>query len=552
MQLYNKNKQLLFDVNVAKCFASGGEGSICEHPSDKTKVVKVYHKPRGLKLEQSLLELNKLSNEFVKPDEIYYTHQGEIAGFSMRYVDMQKYVVLKKIFNTTFCLQNGFDKKIKYKIYQNLTTAVKNAHSLGIVIGDLNPYNILVNSTGEIVMLDVDSFGTKSNPHNGVLLEDIRDWVQHPKVDNTTDYFAFDVLTFWMFTFLHPFRGDYAQHKTLEERVCKKSSVLSNLPITIPKCYQPFTNQTIVDQFKQVFHDGVRFIVDLSGQPQILQSQAISQPAIIQSSDLYIRQIDSNIADVTISDNFIAYLKDGVWSVLSVRDFGVYNKLYTIADAQKVFVGNSNVIYQKLDYFWKESSKIKNISNTHGLTYLSDNNSVVLLSSVLNKYEILSIDDVLNDNILSNQSDIFVKSLQFGDGGIWQNIGDKKWLLDFNKNNFNIIKTLFNIKNVYKRRGYALIEHLENNKTRYTLCKIDGLNLKIGCDIPEWRYFDVKQGFVFVPEDGKINLINPINNWQIVSTIECSVCTFDSRIYHTNSGMVIQTGDSLFLINKKQ
>jgi len=69
--------------------------------------------------------------------------------------------------------------------------------------------------------------------------------------------------------------------------------------------------------------------------------------------------------------------------------------------------------------------------------------------------------------------------------------------------------------------------------------------------LPEWRYFDVKQGFVFIPEDGKINLINPTNNWKIVSTIECSICAFDSRIYHTNAGMVIQSGNSIYLINKK-
>lgn len=551
MQLYNKANQLLFDINVAKCFASGGEGSICEHPKDKTKVVKVYHKSRNLKLEQSLLELNKLGTEFVKPEEIYYTAHGEIAGFSMKYVDMTKYVVLKKIFNNTFCIQNGFDKKIKYKIYQNLTAAIKHTHSLGIVIGDLNPYNILVNNTGEIVLLDVDSFGTKTNPHNGVLLEDIRDWDNHPNVSEKTDYFAFDVLTFWMFTFLHPFRGDYPAHKTIEERVCKKSSVLSNLPITIPKCYQPFTNHIIVDQFKQVFQDGLRFIVDLSGQPQILQISEISQPAIVQSNELFIRQLDTGIAKLSISDNFIAYLKDGLWNILSVRDFGVYNKLYTISDAENVFVGLKNVVYQKLNYLWCESRQLKNISNTHGLNCVADNNSIFMTSNMLDKYEALSVDDILNDSILSTQSNIFVKSLQFGEGGIWQNIGDKKWLLDLTKNQFNIIKTTFNIKNIYKRRGYVLIEHLDSNKTRYTMCRINGLNLEIGCDLPEWRYFDVKQGFVFIPEDGKINLINPTNNWKIVSTIECSICAFDSRIYHTNAGMVIQSGNSIYLINKK-
>lgn len=48
MQLYDKNKKPLFGLNVAKAFASGGEGSVCEHPQSKAKVVKAYHKSRDL------------------------------------------------------------------------------------------------------------------------------------------------------------------------------------------------------------------------------------------------------------------------------------------------------------------------------------------------------------------------------------------------------------------------------------------------------------------------------------------------------------------------
>lgn len=354
-----------------------------------------------------------------------------------------------------------------------------------------------------------------------------------------------------MFTFLHPFRGDYPQHKTLEERVCKKSSVLSNLPITIPKCYQPFQNKGIAEQFFEVFQNGKRFLVDLSGQPQINQVHTISQPDVIDSNSLYIRKIVDGISKVKISNNFLVYLKNNVWNVFSVKDFGIFNQLYTISDAENVFVGNENVVYLKTHYLFNKGNQLKNVSNTHGLNIFSDNLSIFSTSDQMNRYEVYSVDDILNDSILSHQSDIFVKSLQYGDGAFWQQIGDNKWLIDCNKNQFNLIKTKFNIKNAYKRNGYVLIEHVVNNKTRYSICKINGLNLEIGCDIPEWRYFDVKQGFIFVPEDGKINLINPINNWQIVSTIECSISSFDSKIFHTNAGMIVQNGDSIYLINKK-
>lgn len=522
--------------------------------ANKGQVIKIYHKQRNFQLERSLQELGKLPDNFVKPLDIYYSKDGNsIVGFSMKYIDLNQYVILKKIFNNTFCLQNGYDRKVKYKIYQNIKHAVEQAHKLEVFIGDLNPYNILVNQHGDCIFLDVDSFGTKSKPHNGVLLEDIRDWVQHPKVDQSTDKYAFDVLTFWMFTMVHPFRGDYPQHKTLEERVVGKSSLLSNFKITIPKCYQPFTNQSIIDQFKQIFHDGKRFLIDLSGQPQVLQLDTINNPVIVNSNDLYIRLIESNIVKVSVSDNFIAILKtDNIWYVYNVSNQGVYNQLYTISNAE-VYSGNKNVVYYKDGSIQKEGTTLisSNYLYRPTITQQGSTLSIITDSSIIGEFMLVDIDNIMNTTILSNLVPTYTKSLSFGDSGVWQTIGDKKWLLDFNGERFNLIKTPFNIKNIYKRKKYILIEHIENNKIRYTLCKINGLNLEVGCDLKEWRYFDVKQDYIFIPEDGKIEMINPINNWKIVSEIECSVCKFDSRIYHTNAGMIIQTNDQIYLVNKK-
>ena len=48
-----------------------------------------------------------------------------------------------------------------------------------------------------------------------------------------------------------------------------------------------------------------------------------------------------------------------------------------------------------------------------------------------------------------------------------------------------------------------------------------------------------------------MEMINPANQWKIVSEIECSVCRFDSSVYHTGAGMLVQTNDKVYLINKK-
>ena len=550
MQLYDKNRKLTFQVNVAKAMASGGEGSICEHPVNKSLVVKVYHQDRDLKLEQALLELSVLGPEFVKPEDICYTLNGRIAGFTMRFVDLNKYVILKKLFNKNTAAQLGFDKKVKYRIYQNLKAAVESAHSKGIYIGDLNPYNIMVNTQGEVVMLDVDSFGTKSKPHNGVLLEDIRDWLYHPKVSDETDKFAFDVLTYWMFTNVHPFRGDYPKHITLEQRVVGKSSLVSGLPINTPKGYEPFTNQVIISQFKEVFQDGKRFMVDLSGQPQILVTPVVNIDTVASNS-LNIRKITSDVVWVSASKDFLAVQKtSGVWQVYSTGFQGVYTFLHDINTATHVFCGDRGVAWLENNYLCTTEGRLLDLPNLWGHT-ISDGSGTVFALSDDDRYLCVDLNKVMNNRALSTQDVIYSKSVVKGTQGVYQRIGDNKWLLDFKGHQFNLVKTGLNIKDVFKRGDIVLIEHVDNNKTRYTFCKINGLKLEVCADIPEFRWFDVKQGFVFVPEDQKINLINPANNWQTVSEIECPVSTIDSGIFHTNAGMVIHTGSDVFLVNKK-
>ena len=48
---------------------------------------------------------------------------------------------------------------------KNLTKELQALHSLGIVIGDLNQYNLFFSKKAEILFVDVDSYQTKDNNH---------------------------------------------------------------------------------------------------------------------------------------------------------------------------------------------------------------------------------------------------------------------------------------------------------------------------------------------------------------------------------------------------
>lgn len=530
------------NIDTSKSIASGGEGTIYEHHSD---VIKIYHTPRPKRFASTLVELSNLPRQFVKPDTVYYDSSNQVVGFSMRYIDMSSHWILKHLFTNSFCVQNGIDRAFKYKVYMNILDAVKSAHSCSAIIGDLNPYNILVSKTGDVVMIDVDSYGTPSKPHNGVLLEDIRDWVQHPNINKTTDMYAFDVLMFWMFTFLHPFRGDYPQHKNMEQRVIGKSSVLSKLPITIPKCYQPFSNARIIDQFREVFQDGKRFFVDMTGQP--IMATTVSTPATLVSNDLVIQLISDGVRSVSVSDRMLAYMTDSTSTILNMSSYGSFGRI-DIVDGI-AFVGNSNYVVMKGDAFWHNGVQLTNLRLPQMSRWHSENGVIFIVDD---NYQITaSIDHIMSNQILIGRNPIYGKSLVFG-SSVFQHIGNDKWLLQFNGHAFSLVKTGYNAKNVYLRHGFVLVEHVDRNKTRYTLCKVNNLKIEEGCDLTDFRYFDTKDGFVFVPSDGKIDLINPTNNWKIVGTIDCPVCTSQSRIFHTQAGMVIHTDDRLYLVNKKR
>jgi hypothetical protein len=270
---------------------------------------------------------------------------------------------------------------------------------------------------------------------------------------------------------------------------------------------------------------------------------------VVGTADLAIRSIEKNIEEVRCTSNLLAYRKNGTWTILNVANYGAYSKVATVDGG--VYLGNKNFIYLQSGKMWHNGIELKNVQIPLGASIFSDNGSV-FVCDVHDNYQLtLSIDSIMSGQILMDRKPIYGKSLTFGDSVI-QNIGTDKWLLSFNGNMFNLIKSGLHLKNAYVRNGYGLFEHIRNNKVGYTLGKLNGLKIEFGSDLSDFRYFDVKGGFLFIPADGKIDMINPVNNWKIVSSIDCHVCTEQSKIFHVGAGMVVQSGDELWLVNRKQ
>lgn len=542
-------------LNPTKKFASGGEGSIFMHPKNKQKCLKIYHTPKPHNAVDSYKQLGALnSTYFIKPEKMLFTPKGELAGFEMQYIDVNQFFILKKLMTKSFCDQNNFDRTFKFTVYRNLKKAIEDAHSKNIVIGDLNPYNILFDKLGNIYFVDVDSFATKHKPHSGVLLEDIRDWILHPHINHQTDAFAFDVLVYWMFTYLHPYRGTTKMYKNLEERVIKDASVLHphKIPDLItPPVYEKFTNTDIVHQFEEIFQNRKRFLVDLSNATVIPQNVPAFQPINLNSSDLFIRLISDDVvwADATLGLLAIK-LKSGAYKVYNVNNYGVCSELDSFT-ADDVYLGNTNFLKKRQNILYFGNSPLTNVNLPSNAFSIGTNNTLFVLDQESNYAWKFAIDNIINNNIQADKMEMYAPSVQIVDGGILCFIGDSYWLFLPNKTLHNTIKTQLKIKNAYYKNGFYCLETVDKGKVTYGIYKINNNTLDFIYGLNEFSYFDVKGDYLFIPQSQKIDLVF-IPRKELVMTIDCPVCKSDSKLFQTNSGMIVMDNNKIYFINKKK
>lgn len=140
--------------------AKGGEAEIYEIEGCGNAVAKIYDSPlRTSHREQKLMTMLKtpldaqLDSLLAWPKDMLYDNKGRFAGFVMRRITGG--ILLEKIYS-----DEGLDLLRRVVIAKNLCVALYNIHrKAGIVVGDLNPKNVLVmEGTGLVRIIDTDSF----------------------------------------------------------------------------------------------------------------------------------------------------------------------------------------------------------------------------------------------------------------------------------------------------------------------------------------------------------------------------------------------------------
>lgn len=247
-------------LSPADHIATGGEGSVYRKGD---LVVKLYSDPLKMRrdgMEGKIRALVALSHPYmVAPQGLACEGTGSPAGYYMPYAPGEP---LARVFTNDFRNRTGFGDRDAITLAARMLEVVDFAHSRQAIMADANELNWLMASSRsgpEPRVLDVDSWAIDRWPATAIM-PSIRDW-RSPGFGRESDYFAWGVVTFQLFTGIHPYKGTLAGYKPsdLERRMRDQKSVFAS-GIRLNRAVRPFSciPRDLLDWYEAAFQRGIR------------------------------------------------------------------------------------------------------------------------------------------------------------------------------------------------------------------------------------------------------------------------------------------------------
>lgn len=540
----------------------GGEGKIMKIKHYPNKVAKIYHDGHKALSERELKHLQVLDNKmFVVPETILYQKDNkQVVGFIMEFI-RGDYVPLSQFFSKSYCALHNIENQQKTAIVKKLIDAVKHAHSKQIVIGDLNPYNVLADPKNlSVRFIDTDSYQTPIKQHSGLLLEDIRDYFHGGVVTPESDYFALSVLVFSLLTHVHPFKGIHKKYKKLADRMIQKIPVFASDPdLIVPKVFRSVNDSNLMHQFENLYINGNRFLLSVQSSIGQVVQQAVVLP-LVQKGDLVSLDVLPNekVLSFQFSENQgIVKTKSAIYLYKANQkgSLSLVTKLANEFDA--VFVTNLFFFLRKgVDLFWFNKNIMRKIGN---VAFKSDDKIVqyddILLAVDAENMTLIWLNDLVNQNLRTQKipafGDAFHATEQFVQlsGGTYR--------MFYNRSSkIATVKVEVYPKKISQQGNAGIITYIENDKLKTRFFKMDNLNVKISADAPETltnfalQPIDKNEGFLYVPQDDLLEIYRT-QDFAKVAEIQSGLLSSDTQLAYTKAGIVALENNKLWLLNKK-
>lgn len=300
------------NLSKSSFISQGGEGAVYVLGD---LAYKIYHNPDNLIPLAKIDELSQIKDDaIIKPIEVIM-HKDQPVGYTMKYIPDAH--PLCKVFTKAFKQRNGLGNSEITKLVEGMRDSVYSVHKHNILIVDCNELNFLISEDFKTVyFIDTDSYQTPSFSATAIM-DSIRD--RHTSSFNEgSDWFSWGVITFQMFTGIHPYKGRHPDAKSLEERMQKNISVF-NKKVTVPKTTLSFTSipYTFRVWYESLFEKGVRCAPPGPGDPVVaIDTQPQKGPIIQSTENLQVvleRSLQSNIAKIEYSGaNSIIWTSDEI------------------------------------------------------------------------------------------------------------------------------------------------------------------------------------------------------------------------------------------------
>ena len=253
--------------------ASGGEADIYVNGG---KVFKIYKDPHKTLPEKKIQELSLIYNPqvIVPQDLIYDISTGDPLGYTANYIDNVE--PLLKLFTKTFKQDNNVSPQMIAALVKQLQLITNDIHTAHCLVVDFNELNVLVNIASILTpyFIDVDSYATP-NFKATAIMDSVRDrrvssYDNNGKLiyrpDDLSDWFSWAILSFWLYTNIHPFRGSHPKYKP-KDKVKQFDDGISifHKDVKVPPCANNFNviPPRHLGWFKDVFLNNNRSIPPL-------------------------------------------------------------------------------------------------------------------------------------------------------------------------------------------------------------------------------------------------------------------------------------------------
>lgn len=242
---------------------TGGEGSVYRLGNT---VVKLYTDSRKMQREDmqgKIKLLSQLKHDYiVAPRGSVLKENGTPIGFYMNYVNGEP---LPRVFTNGFRNREGFSDKDAIILTDRMREVVQFAHGNKAILADANELNWMMSISQkkepEPRVIDVDSWSIGKWPAS-VIMPSIKDW-HSLKIGEQSDWFAWSIVTFQVFTGIHPYKGKAQGFKQGDFESRMKANISVFAPkVRLNRAVRDFNviPRPLLDWYVETFQNGERSV----------------------------------------------------------------------------------------------------------------------------------------------------------------------------------------------------------------------------------------------------------------------------------------------------